>query len=186
MHTLIMLKSWILLIQSCHSKKPGSKIKSKLKNWLNKLRAFKLVKILVSKLKKKKKTLHKDETKYSIFYSTQSRKQWFIAQTLIVYLDQSIVPIWQNTNKKQNQAKGLDWTIDSMKKTKKWRKNSINISVFGYENKEKFPFYAWKNTFKRHVDLRVQLNFFKCCHENYCQVILQWPCVGCWRKEIFF
>ena len=61
MHTLIMLKSWILLIQSCHSKKPGSKIKSKLKNWLNKLRAFKLVKILVSKFKKKK-TLHKDET----------------------------------------------------------------------------------------------------------------------------
>ena len=122
MHTLIMLKSWILLIQSCHSKKPGSKIKSKLKNWLNKLRAFKLVKILVSKLKKTKQTLHKDETKYSIFYSTQSRKQWFIAQTLIVYLDQSIVPIWQNTNKKQKTGKRfrLDyWFNEKNKKMKK-------------------------------------------------------------------
>ena len=64
MHTLIMLKSWILLIQSCHSKKPGSKIKSKLKNWLNKLRAFKLVKILVSKFKKKQK--HYTKMKQSI------------------------------------------------------------------------------------------------------------------------
>ena len=121
MHTLIMLKSWILLIQSCHSKKPGSKIKSKLKNWLNKLRAFKLVKILVSKFKKKKNTTQR-WNKYSIFYSTQSRKQWFIAQTLIVYLDQSIVPIWQNTNKKQKTGKRfrLDyWFNEKNKKMKK-------------------------------------------------------------------
>ena len=31
-------------------------------------------------------------------------------------------------------------------------KNSISISVFGYENKEKYPFYVSKNTFKRYIE----------------------------------
>ena len=31
--------------------------------------------------------------------------------------------------------------------------NCISISAFGYENKEKFPIYVSKNTFKRHVYL---------------------------------
>ena len=32
-------------------------------------------------------------------------------------------------------------------------KNCISISVFGYEDMEKFPVFVSKNTFKRHVDL---------------------------------
>ena len=32
-------------------------------------------------------------------------------------------------------------------------KNCISISVFDYENKQKFPIYVSKNTFKRHVNL---------------------------------
>ena len=31
--------------------------------------------------------------------------------------------------------------------------NSIGISVFGYENKEKYPIYVSNNTFRRHIDL---------------------------------
>ena len=31
--------------------------------------------------------------------------------------------------------------------------NSIEISGFGYENKEKYLLYVSKNTFKKHVDL---------------------------------
>ena len=33
------------------------------------------------------------------------------------------------------------------------KKDCIRIIVFGYQNKEKFPFYVSKNTFKRHFDL---------------------------------
>ena len=33
------------------------------------------------------------------------------------------------------------------------KRNCIAISIFGYENKEKYPIYASKSTFKRHVDL---------------------------------
>ena len=33
------------------------------------------------------------------------------------------------------------------------KNNSIDISVFGFENKEKYPIYTSKNTFIRHVDL---------------------------------
>ena len=29
----------------------------------------------------------------------------------------------------------------------------ISISIFGYENKEKYPIYASRNTFKKHIDL---------------------------------
>ena len=36
---------------------------------------------------------------------------------------------------------------------KKKKKKSIGISVFGYENKEKYPIYVSENTFKRYVDL---------------------------------
>ena len=44
------------------------------------------------------------------------------------------------------------------------KKNCIHISVFGYENVQKFPMYVSKNTFKRVVDLvlieEVNLNVF--------------------------
>ena len=33
------------------------------------------------------------------------------------------------------------------------KRNCISISVFGYENKEKFPIYVSKKSFKRRVDL---------------------------------
>ena len=33
------------------------------------------------------------------------------------------------------------------------RKNCIDISAFHYENKEKYPMYVARNTFKRYVDL---------------------------------
>ena len=33
------------------------------------------------------------------------------------------------------------------------KKNCIGISVFGYENKEKYPIYVSRNTLKKHVDL---------------------------------
>ena len=33
------------------------------------------------------------------------------------------------------------------------KKNSIEISVFGYENKENYPLYVSKNIFKKHFDL---------------------------------
>ena len=36
---------------------------------------------------------------------------------------------------------------------KKKSKKCTNISVFGYENREKFPIYVSKNTFERHGDL---------------------------------
>ena len=32
----------------------------------------------------------------------------------------------------------------------------ISISIFGYENKEKYPIYASRNTFKKHIDLLLQ------------------------------
>ena len=35
----------------------------------------------------------------------------------------------------------------------KLKKNCIGISVFGYENKEKYPIYVLQNTFTRYVDL---------------------------------
>ena len=36
------------------------------------------------------------------------------------------------------------------------------------------------------IFLRVQLKFLKCCREKFfTQLILQWPCVRCWRKIIF-
>ena len=33
------------------------------------------------------------------------------------------------------------------------RTSYISISIFGYENKEKYPIYASRNTFKKHIDL---------------------------------
>ena len=33
------------------------------------------------------------------------------------------------------------------------RKNSIDISIFGYKDKEKYPLYTPKNTSKKHFDL---------------------------------
>ena len=33
------------------------------------------------------------------------------------------------------------------------KQNCIDINVFGYENKEKYPIYVSQNPFKRHVDL---------------------------------
>ena len=33
------------------------------------------------------------------------------------------------------------------------KNNSIGTSVFGYENKEKYPIYVSNNTFKKHIDL---------------------------------
>ena len=33
------------------------------------------------------------------------------------------------------------------------KKNCVIISVFGYENKEKYPLYVSKTTFKEHIDL---------------------------------
>ena len=29
----------------------------------------------------------------------------------------------------------------------------VSISIFGYKNKEKYPIYASRNTFKKHIDL---------------------------------
>ena len=37
--------------------------------------------------------------------------------------------------------------IHKIKKT-----NYISISIFGYENKQKYPIYVSRNTFKRHID----------------------------------
>ena len=35
----------------------------------------------------------------------------------------------------------------------KKKKSYIDISILGYEDKEKYPIYVSENTFKRHVDL---------------------------------
>ena len=43
--------------------------------------------------------------------------------------------------------------ISSIYKVEK--QNCIRGIVFGYENKEKFPFHVSKNTFKKYVDLLV-------------------------------
>ena len=39
------------------------------------------------------------------------------------------------------------------------KKNSIGISVFGYENKEKYLLYASKNTFKKQVGLLIEQKY---------------------------
>ena len=36
------------------------------------------------------------------------------------------------------------------------KKNCISISIFDYENKQKYPNYVSRNTFKKHGDLLVQ------------------------------
>ena len=42
------------------------------------------------------------------------------------------------------------------------KKNSIDISVFGYKDKEKYPLYTPKNTFKKHFDLFLLKKDKKC------------------------
>ena len=44
--------------------------------------------------------------------------------------------------------------IRDIHKTEK--KNCISISIFDYENKQKYPNYVSRNTFKKHVDLLLQ------------------------------
>ena len=39
------------------------------------------------------------------------------------------------------------------------------MSVFGYENKEKYPVYILKNTFKRYVDLLL-IGEVQCSYER--------------------
>ena len=51
--------------------------------------------------------------------------------------------------------------IRDIHKTEK--KNCINISAFGYENKEKFPVYVSKKTFERYVELLLS----RCSSEKF-------------------
>ena len=65
----------------------------------------------------------------------------------------------QTTKADKDFAEKLDFkgikfpvTIRDMHKIeKKKKKNSISISVFGYENKEKHPIYVLKNVVKKNM-----------------------------------
>ena len=48
--------------------------------------------------------------------------------------------------------KGLKFPV-KIRDIHKIEKKCTSFSVFGYEDKENFPIYFSKNTFKRHVDL---------------------------------
>ena len=72
------------------------------------------------------------------------------------YILQIIIP--EELEKLQRFCKKLDFkdikfivNVRDIHKTEK--NNSIGISVFGYENKKKYPICVSNNTFKRHIDL---------------------------------
>ena len=80
-----------LRFKHCNSKTLN--LQKKLQNMLKKLRDFKFVIISVLIFKK---SINEGETKYCAFYSNSKAEQLFRTQTLIVYLNQSIVRLWQN------------------------------------------------------------------------------------------
>ena len=73
-------------------KNSESTIKNKLKSSLNEMKVFKFVIALVLKLKKRN---NKHKTKYSTFFQAQRQKQLFTTQTLVICLNQSVIPVWQ-------------------------------------------------------------------------------------------
>ena len=71
-------------------KNTESTIKNKLKSSLNEMKVFKFVIALVLKLKKRN---NKHKTKYSTFFQDQRQKQLFTTQTLVICLNQSVIPV---------------------------------------------------------------------------------------------
>ena len=73
-----------------------SAIRNKLKDLLNKLKEFRFMATLVLEFKKKKEVTTK--TRYRHFTHPQRLKQLLMRATLVIYLNQSIVRLYQ-TNK---------------------------------------------------------------------------------------
>ena len=57
-----------------------------------------------------------------------------------------------NVLQKKVDFKEIKFPVKIRDSQKIEKKNSIGTSVFCYENKEKYPIYVSKNTFKRYVD----------------------------------
>ena len=79
-----------IIDQEPQVKNTESTIKNKLKSSLNEMKVFKFVLAFVLKLKKKN---NKHEAKYSTFFQARKQKQLFTTKTLIICLNQSVIPL---------------------------------------------------------------------------------------------
>ena len=106
MRTLIMLKSWVLLIQIFNSKNTELSIKNKLEKIAEWIRAFKFVTTSVLKLKK---TINEDKRKYSTFYLNSKVETFFHDTDIDSILEKTYSTIMTTIKERAQVGELIQW-----------------------------------------------------------------------------